>query len=91
MSVARAADFSFEELRKLLESFGYEEAKTGRASRARVAFINHQTKSIIRLHKPHPNPELKRYQLDDVVGISLNQLVQKALEDKVAVEGRKRG
>ena len=63
---SKPEDFSFEELRKLLESFRYEEAKTGRTSGARVAFINHQTKSVIRLHKPHPNPELERYQLDDV-------------------------
>ncbi|HAK87772.1 MAG: hexulose-6-phosphate isomerase [Nitrospirae bacterium GWC2_46_6] len=59
-------DFTFEELGKLLKGFGYEEAKTGRASGSRVAFINRKTKSIIRLHRPHPSPELKRYQLDDV-------------------------
>jgi hypothetical protein len=63
--LSKPKDFTFEELRKFLKSLGYEEAKTGKTSGSRVAFINHQTKNIIRLHRPHPNPELKRYQLDD--------------------------
>jgi hypothetical protein len=63
--LSKAKDFKFDELKKLLENFGYKEAKTGKTSGARVAFINHQTKSIIRLHKPYPTPVLKRYQLDD--------------------------
>lgn len=62
--LSKPKDFTFEELRRLLKSFGYEEAKTGTTSGSRVAFINHQTKSVIRLHRPHPHPELKRYQLD---------------------------
>jgi len=59
-------DFTYNELRRLLRSFSYEEAKTGATSGSRVAFINHKTKHIIRLHKPHPKLELKRYQLDDI-------------------------
>ncbi|MBI4843409.1 MAG: type II toxin-antitoxin system HicA family toxin [Nitrospirae bacterium] len=63
--LSKPKDFTFDELKKLLKSFGYEEAKTGKTSGSRVAFINHQTKSVIRLHRPHPTPELKRYQLDN--------------------------
>jgi len=63
--LSKPRDFTFDELGKLLKSLGYEEAKTGKTSGARVAFINHQTKDIIRMHRPHPSPELKRYQLDD--------------------------
>jgi hypothetical protein len=64
--LSKPKDFTFEELSKLLKSFGYEEAKTGKTSESRVAFINHRTKNIIRLHIPYPNPELKPYQLNDV-------------------------
>lgn len=64
--LSKPKDFTFEELRRLLRSCGYEEVKTGKTSGARVAFINHKTKSIIRLHRPHPTPVLKRYQLDDM-------------------------
>ena len=63
--LSKPKDFTFEELRKLLKSLGYEEAKTGRTSGSGVAFINHRTKNIIRLHRPHPHPELKPYQLDN--------------------------
>ena len=64
--LSRPKDFTYEELKRLLKSFGYEEAKTGKTSGSRVAFINHKTKHIIRLHKPHPKPELKQYQLNDI-------------------------
>jgi hypothetical protein len=64
--LSKPKDFTFDELRKLLGRFGYEETKTGKTSGSRVAFINHRTKHIIRLHKPHPDPELKRYQLNDI-------------------------
>jgi hypothetical protein len=63
--LSKPKDFTFDEFRKLLKGFGYEEAKTGKTSGSRVAFINHETKNIIRMHRPHPTPELKRYQLDD--------------------------
>lgn len=64
--LSKSKDFTYAELKKLLRSFGYEEAKTGKTSGSRVAFINHKTTHIIRLHKPHPIPELKHYQLNDV-------------------------
>lgn len=59
--LSKSKDFTYDELNKLLTHFGYREGKT---SGSRVAFINPETKHIIRLHKPHPKPELKKYQLD---------------------------
>jgi hypothetical protein len=59
----RPKDFSFDEFRKLLKGFAYEETKTGKTSVSRVAFINYEIKSIIRMHRPHPNTELKRLKL----------------------------
>lgn len=64
--LSKPKDFTYAELKKLLRSFGYEEAKTGKTSGSRVVFMNHKTKHIIRLHKPHPRPELKHYQLNDI-------------------------
>jgi len=64
--LSKPKDFTYDEMINLLRSFGYEEAKTGKTSGSRVAFINHKTKHIIRLHKPHPKPELKQYQLKDI-------------------------
>lgn len=59
-------DFTWAELTRLLKKFGYVEAKTGKTSGSGAAFVNHDTKQIIRLHKPHSPKILRSYQLDDV-------------------------
>jgi len=56
-----AGIFTFPELRYLLGKFNYSEKKTGKTSGSRVAFIRNNTKHIIRIHKPHPGNELKKY------------------------------
>lgn len=61
--LSKPADFTYDELKRLLNGFGYGEMKTGRTSGSRGAFINADTKHIIRLHRPHPRPVLKLYML----------------------------
>jgi hypothetical protein len=51
-------------LRKLLQGFGYREVKTGKTAGSRVAFYHESAPHIIRLHKPHAQNAIKRYQLD---------------------------
>jgi hypothetical protein len=58
----RPVDFAYAELRKLLAGFGYQEQAGGAGSR--VAFVHSRTKHVIRLHNPHPDAILKRYQVD---------------------------
>jgi hypothetical protein len=53
--------FTFQELEYLLGKFGYIEKKTGKTSGSRKAYIKPKTKHIIRIHKPHPGNEIKRY------------------------------
>jgi len=53
--------FTFNDLVYLLGKFGYTEKKTGKTSGSRKAYINNDTLHIIRLHKPHPGNEIKRY------------------------------
>ncbi len=60
-------DFSYDELVRLLAVFGYEEVAPGKTAGSRRAFINSKTKSIIRMHKPHPSNILKRYQVADAM------------------------
>ncbi len=62
--LSKPKDFTYDELKTLLNRFQYFEVKSGKTSGSRVAFMNEITKSIIRLHKPHPGSILKRYQLD---------------------------
>ena len=52
---------TYKEMSLLLKKMGYTEKKTGKTSGSRVAFLNLETKDIIRLHKPHPGNELKDY------------------------------
>ena len=56
-------DFTYSELNKILNHFGYEEMKLGSTSGSRIAFFNSDTEHIIRLHKPHPGNILKEYQI----------------------------
>ena len=64
--LSKPKDFSYDELTRLLASLGYEKVGTGKTAGSRVAFVNPETRHIIKLHRPHPRPELKRYQLDDI-------------------------
>ena len=63
----RPADFTFKELETLLLGLGFVLSKTGKTSGTEARFINHGTKQIIRVHKPHPNPELKSYAVSYVI------------------------
>ncbi len=63
----RPRDFTYDELRRLLKGLEYAELTEGKTSGSRVAFYNADKSHIIRLHKPHPAKELKRYQVDDVL------------------------
>jgi hypothetical protein len=62
-------DFRYEELEALLLGLGYEEKNTGKTAGSRRLFINNQTKSIIRLHNPHPSSILKTYVILDIINI----------------------
>lgn len=64
--LSKPSDFSYAELKRFLGGLGYREARTGRTSGSRVAFINDETRHIIRLHRPHGSDTLKRYQQDEV-------------------------
>ena len=60
-------DFTYDELKTVLNNLGYEEDNKGKTSGSRVSFIHESTKHIISLHKPHPSNILKSYQINMVV------------------------
>jgi hypothetical protein len=64
--LSRPRDFTFDELRVLLAGLGCKESRSGRTSGSRVAFIREESGHIIRLHRPHPDPVLKFYQLVEI-------------------------
>lgn len=64
--LSKPTDFTWKELLTVLNILGYEQISTGSTSGSRVKFIHREHPPII-LHRPHPRPVLKRYQLDAII------------------------
>lgn len=64
--LSKPTDFSWQELVKLLNGFGYTQISTGKTAGSRARFIHPEYPPII-LHKPHPKPILKRYQIINII------------------------
>ncbi len=60
------SDFTFDELQRLLEGFGYERSNKGRTSGSRLIFKNGEKRPIM-LHKPHPGNIVKGYAMKQVL------------------------
>lgn len=59
------SDFTFDEMQRLLEGYGYERRDKGRTSGSRVIFKNGERRPIM-LHKPHPGSIVKGYAMKQV-------------------------
>jgi len=64
--LSQPKDFTWNELIKLLKGFGYQQISAGKTGGSRVRFIHPDYPPII-LHRPHPKPILKRYQLEAII------------------------
>jgi len=62
----KPTDFTWSELTKALGCFGYKQISAGKTGGSRVRFIHPEFPPII-LHKPHPKPVLKHYQLEQII------------------------
>jgi hypothetical protein len=71
----KPSDFSFKELRTLLNGLGYVESQGGQTSGSRVTFFNKKLNHIIKLHRPHPGNILKNYQVKQLVDTLINQIL----------------
>lgn len=59
-------DFTFDEMKSLLFSLGFQLSNKGKTSGSRVQFVN--DKIVIGFHKPHDNGNImKEYQLKQIV------------------------
>lgn len=65
---SKPKDFTFEEAEALLGYLDYIRSNKGKTSGSRVIFINDKHGSIL-LHKPHPQKELKAYQIKELIEI----------------------
>lgn len=66
--LSKPKDFTWDELVKVLNAFGYKQVTIGKTGGSRIRFLSPNYPPII-LHKPHPKPLLKRYQLDDIIAL----------------------
>lgn len=64
---SKPKDFTYQEVKTLLNSLGFYEYQKGKTSGSRVEFINSVTKLEIKLHKPHPGNILKPYQIEEIL------------------------
>jgi len=62
----RPKDLTWDELTGLLKSLGYKESKAGKTGGSRRRFI-HTSHPTITLHKPHPQPIVKIYVINDIL------------------------
>ena len=70
--LSKPKDFTWNELIKVLSSFGYKQIKLGKTSGSRARFIHLNYPPII-LHIPHPKPILKRYQLEEIINLLIQE------------------
>ena len=59
-------NFTFDEIVKLLNGFGYSISNKGKTSGSRIRFINKETMSVIDMHKPHPSNIMNEGVMKDV-------------------------
>jgi len=60
-------DFTWDELKRLLKKYGYNQNNKGKTSGSRVRFENEDSEIYLDLHKPHPKNILKPYQMTDIL------------------------
>lgn len=65
---SKPKDFTFDDAETLLKYLDYVRSNKGKTSGSRVMFINEEHGSIL-LHKPHPQKELKSYQIKQLIEI----------------------
>jgi hypothetical protein len=66
--LTKPRDFTWNELAKVLNGFGYKQISLGKTGGSRARFISPDHPPII-LHKPHSKPTLKRYQLEEIINL----------------------
>ncbi len=60
------ADFTWDELKKVLASLGYLEITKGKTAGSRKKFVDKHG-NLILLHKPHPSNIVKKYAIKQTI------------------------
>jgi len=70
---SRPKDFTYSELKKVLNYFKFYENNKGKTSGSRIEFYNKELDKKIEFHKPHNGNTLKQYQINSILEI-LNKM-----------------
>ncbi len=65
---SKPKDFTFDDAETLLKYLDYVRSNKGKTSGSRVIFVSKDHGSIL-LHKPHPQKELKSYQIKQLLEV----------------------
>ncbi len=63
---SKPKDFTYDELKTLLNYLGFYENDKGKTSGSRVEFKDNMNRKI-RLHKPHPSNIVKMYKINEII------------------------
>ena len=63
---SKPKDFTFDDAETLLNYLDFIRSNKGKTSGSRVMFVSNEHGSIL-LHKPHPQKELKSYQIKQLL------------------------
>lgn len=65
---SKPKDFTYNEVKTLLQYYGFYEDSKGKTSGSRVKFVHKENEVSIQLHKPHNSGNvLKMYQILDII------------------------
>ncbi len=67
---SKPSDFEWNELKAIMEHFGFELKTTGGSGRK---FIHPETRAAHFVHEPHPSKVLKAYQVRDAVAFLVKE------------------
>ncbi|MBR2289891.1 MAG: type II toxin-antitoxin system HicA family toxin [Clostridia bacterium] len=63
---SKPKDFTYDEMKTVLNYFGYYESNKGKTSGSSVSFINEKNDKFD-FHKPHPNKIIKQYLIKKII------------------------
>jgi hypothetical protein len=64
--LTKPKDFSWDDLISVLKHFDFHQERTGKSGGSRRKFSN-SSGITVSFHEPHPQPTLKRYQVDQLI------------------------
>ena len=63
---SKPKDYTYDEVKSLLNKLGYIEHNKGKTSGSRVVFVSEKGYKI-ELHRPHPSNIIKPYKINDII------------------------